>query len=108
VAAGERVTRNHILGYAAVLAIAAIAPAFTAIGGPVYLAGALVLNVMFLMGAVRVWRRDPEAAGADRYLVEKRFFGFSILYLFLHFVLLLVERALGAAGYAMPGWPVLI
>jgi protoheme IX farnesyltransferase len=108
VAAGERVTRNHILGYAAVLALAAIAPAFTTIGGPVYLAGALVLNVMFLMGACQVWRRDAEAAEADRYLVEKRFFGFSIVYLFLHFVLLLAERAIGAAGYATPGWPVLI
>jgi protoheme IX farnesyltransferase len=108
VAAGDRVTRNHILGYSAVLAPAAIALAFTSIGGPVYLAGAVILNAMLLAGAWRVWRRAPAAAVADRYLVEKRFFGFSILYLFLHFLLLLAEAAIGAVGLATAGWPVLI
>ena len=66
-------------------------PAFSGIGGPVYLAGALVLNALFVRGAWRVWRRDAIAAHADRYRVEKRFFGFSIVYLTLHFVLLLAE-----------------
>ena len=51
-AAGDRrrprSTRNHILGYALVLAPVAIAPAFSGIGGPVYLAGALVLNALFV------------------------------------------------------------
>jgi protoheme IX farnesyltransferase len=108
VAAGERVTRNHIFGYAAVLAPAAIALAFTSIGGPVYMAGAVILNAMLLAGAWRVWRRQPAAAETDRYLVEKRFFGFSILYLFLHFLLLLAEAAIGAAGLSTAGWPVLI
>ena len=86
----------------------ALAPAFTSVGGPVYLAGALVLNALFLRGAWRVWRRDEAAAEADRYLAEKRFFGFSILYLFLHFGLLLAEAALRAAGLAPAGWPVLV
>jgi protoheme IX farnesyltransferase len=108
VAAGERVTRNHIFAYSLILAVAAIAPAFTTIGGPVYLAGAVILNARLVAGAWRVWRRAPEAAEADRFLVEKRFFGFSILYLFLHFVLLLAEAALGAAGLALAGWPVLV
>ena len=46
VTAGPRATRNHILGYALVLAPVAVAPAFSGIGGPVYLAGALVLNAL--------------------------------------------------------------
>jgi protoheme IX farnesyltransferase len=108
VTAGDRATRNHILGYAAVLAPVALAPAFTTIGGPVYLAGALALNARWLAGAWGLWRRDAAAADGDRHRAEKRFFGFSILYLFLHFVLLLAEAALRAAGLAPAGWPVLV
>ena len=107
VTAGPRATRNHILGYAAVLAPVAVAPAFSGIGGPVYLAGALVLNALFVAGAWAVWRRDEAAAEADRFRVEKRFFGFSILYLTLHFALLLAEAALRALGLTPAGWPVL-
>ena len=79
-----------------------------AIGGPVYLAGALVLNAVFVAGAWRVWRRDEAAAKADRFRVERRFFGFSILYLTLHFALLLAEAALRALDLAPAGWPVLL
>ncbi|MBP7241514.1 heme o synthase [Amaricoccus sp.] len=107
VAAGERSTRNHILAYALILAPAAIAPAFSSVGGPVYLAGAFVLNALFIRGAWAIWRRDEATAAADRCRVEKRFFGFSIVYLFLHFSLLLVEAGLRAAGLAAAGWPVL-
>jgi protoheme IX farnesyltransferase len=105
VTAGPRATRNQILIYALVLAPVAVAPAFSSVGGPAYLAGALVLNGLFVRGAWRLWRRDEAAAAADRFLAEKRFFGFSILYLFLHFGLFLVEAALRAAGLAPAGWP---
>lgn len=108
VAAGPRSTRNHILAYALVLAVAALLPAFTAVGGPVYLAGALVLNLLFVAGAWKIWRRSEAAAEADGFRVEKRFFGFSIAYLFLHFVLLLIEALAGAAGLTPAGWPVIV
>ena len=107
VTAGPRVTRNHILGYALVLVLAATAPAFSGIGGPVYFAGALVLNAIFVVGAVRVQRRSEAAAKADKFRVERRFFGFSILYLTLLFALLLVEAGLRALHLAPAGWPVL-
>ncbi len=105
---GPRATRNQILGYSLILAPVAVLPAFTSVGGPVYLAGALVLNALFLIGAVRVWRRDETTAAADRFLAEKRFFGFSILYLFLGFGLFLVEAGLRAAGLVPAAWPVLM
>jgi protoheme IX farnesyltransferase len=108
VMAGDRSTRNHILAYALLLAPVAIAPAFTPVGGPVYLAGALVLNSLFVRGAARVWRRDATTAEADGYRCEKRFFGFSILYLFLHFGLFLVAAAVHAAGLVPGAWPVLL
>ncbi len=105
VTAGTRVTRNQILIYTLLLVPVAVAPAFSGIGGPVYLAGALVLNAMFLAGGLRVWRRNDGDAAADGYRVEKRFFGFSILYLFLHFVLILAEALCRLADLSPAGWP---
>jgi protoheme IX farnesyltransferase len=107
VVAGERATRVHILAYALILAVVAVGLAFSGIGGPVYLAGALVLNFQFVRGAWRVWRRDTAAAAADRYRAEKQFFGFSILYMTLHFALLLAEAGLRALDLTPAGWPML-
>jgi heme o synthase len=93
---GRRATRAHILAYTVLLAPVALATGFTAVGGPIYLATALVLNALFLRGAWAIWRRDETAAEADGYATEKRFFRFSLIYLFLHFGALLAETARGA------------
>lgn len=93
---GTRKTRWHILGYSLLLAPIAIAPAFTQIGGWVYLTVAVILNVVFVYGAFCLFRRDDSKSDADSYKAEKRFFGFSILYLFVHFVALLIESMLRA------------
>ena len=99
---GRRVTRNHILAYTVLLAPLAVGTAFTSIGGPVYLAVSLVLNGLFLLGAWRIWRRDEDVSQADKYKVEKSFFGLSLLYLFLHFGAILLEAAL--RPYGLGGW----
>ena len=99
---GRRVTRNHILGYTLALAPVAVATAFTGIGGPIYLAASLVLNAIFVAGAVRIWRRDDAASAADGHGVEKRFFRFSLTYLFLHFGAILAEAVL--RPYGLGGW----
>ena len=88
---GRRATRAHILVYTVALMPVALAAAFTTIGGPIYFAVSLVLNVLFLIGAIRIWRRPEETAQADNYAVEKRFFALSLAYLFLHFMAFLVE-----------------
>ena len=99
---GRPATRNHILVYTILLAAIAIGMAFTSVGGVVYLVTALVLNAMFLAGAVQIWRRDDAACAADEHRVEKRFFGLSLLYLFLHFGAILAEVAL--TPYGLGGW----
>jgi len=99
---GRRVTRNHILAYTLLLVPLAIGTGFTSIGGPVYLAVAVVLNALFLIGAVRIWRRDEATSQDDKYKVEKSFFGLSLLYLFLHFGAILAEAAL--RPYGLGGW----
>ena len=88
---GRTSTRRHIIGYTLALVPVAISLAFTSIGGPLYLATAVVLNLAFLRGAVRVWRRTDADAEADNYLVEKKLFKLSLWYLFAHFGALLIE-----------------
>jgi len=99
---GRKVTRRHILGYTLVLAPVALGLAFSSIGGPLYLVASLALNLAFLHGAWRLWQRDEAAAEADGYLREKRFFRFSLLYLFAHFSALLAEAAL--RSFELGGW----
>lgn len=99
---GRRVTRRHVLAYTILLAPVAVGTAFTAIGGPIYLSVAVVLNALFLKGACDIWRRDEAQAQADKYRVEKRFFALSLLYLFAHFGAILAEAALAPLG--LGGW----
>jgi protoheme IX farnesyltransferase len=96
------VTRNHILVYTILLAPLAIVTGLTSIGGPIYMTVAVVLNVLFLLGAVKIWRRSEEQAKVDTYRIEKSFFGFSLMYLFLHFGAILAEAAL--KPYGLGGW----
>jgi protoheme IX farnesyltransferase len=100
--AGAQETRRQIWIYTVLLAIVALIPAFTQVGGPVYLAAALWLNARFLRGAWAIRRRAEDAAQADRFAAEKKFFGLSILYLFGHFAALGVEALLrlGLGDYA--------
>ncbi|MCV2893029.1 heme o synthase [Lentibacter sp. XHP0401] len=99
---GRKATRAHIIIYTILLAPIAIGTGFTSIGGPVYLTAALVLNAVFLKGAWDIWRRDEAQAEADSYKTEKKFFAFSLVYLFAHFVFILVEK--GLAAYGLGGW----
>ncbi|MQQ09422.1 protoheme IX farnesyltransferase [Epibacterium sp. SM1979] len=99
---GRRATRLHILVYTVLLAALAIGTGFTAVGGPIYLAVALVLNALFLVGALRIARRDEDASEADNFKIERNFFKLSLLYLFLHFGAILVEALLKPFG--LGGW----
>ena len=99
---GRRVTRNHVLGYTLVLIPTALALGFTPIGGPVYLATAVILNIRFLLGVITLYKRDEVQAEVDNYAVEKHVFRISLSYLFLHFGALLAEALLRA--YGLGGW----
>ncbi|MBT8153093.1 heme o synthase [Epibacterium ulvae] len=99
---GRRTTRLHILAYTVLLAVLAIGTGFTSIGGPIYMAVAVVLNALFLLGALRISRRDEIASEADNFKVERSFFKLSLLYLFLHFGAILAETLLKPFG--LGGW----
>lgn len=90
--AGQRVTRNQIFGYSFVLALVAVTPWALGMTGMVYGATALLLNTLFLLFAFAVWRSETTEAAAMK--AEKRLFAFSILYLFLAFAALALDRML--------------
>jgi protoheme IX farnesyltransferase len=98
VTAGEEESRRHIWLYSLVLMPVSLTPVLTDIAGPVYLIVGLLLNSKFLMDAYRIKCRSQAAAIADNYLTEKRFFGWSIAYIFVFFLALLVEVALRGFG----------
>ena len=63
-----------------------LGPYFLGLAGVIYLGVALLLSVAFTGFALAVWRDPTER-------LPKRMFAFSILYLFLLFALLIVDRA---------------
>ena len=104
---GTRVTRNNILGYTVLLFVVAIATAFTGIGGPIYLATAVILNVLFLIGAMKLWKRTDAQADDDNFAAERKFFRLSLVYLFASFAALLGDAVL--RGFDLLNtWPVVI
>jgi protoheme IX farnesyltransferase len=86
VVAGRAATRRHILAYTLLLVPITFAPAALGVAGPVYASVAAVMGGAFVMLAVQVLR-----AAGDR--AARRMFGFSILYLFVLFAVLIAERA---------------
>ena len=91
---GAKKTRWQIVLYTVLSVICATTLGFTPIGGWIYLIGATIMNALFLYHAVALWRRTEKKAKIDQHAYEKKFFGFSMLYLFVIFTLLIVERIL--------------
>ena len=86
---GPAETRRQIVLYSWVLVPLATLPAFMGFGGIVYLVTSVVSGAIFLYLADKV-RRVTEGREADT--AAKQLFGFSILYLFLLFLVLLGEH----------------
>lgn len=85
VVAGEAATKRQMLAYTLILLPVAAAPFFVGIAGPAYLAVSAILGLMFVGHAVRVLRATDDKPA-------KKMFGFSILYLFLLFAVMMAER----------------
>ena len=89
VVAGEQETRRQILLYTLVLVPLGVVPWLLGYTGPLYGAAAVALGAGMLALALRVRR---ESGG---HTACKQLFGFSILYLFLLFAMLLADRMSG-------------
>jgi heme o synthase len=96
VVAGADETRRQILRYTLVLAPVGVAPWLLGYAGAVYGITAVLAGGAMIALAIRV---RNEARG---HTASKQMFGFSILYLFLLFAMLLVDRMSG--GLFGPLW----
>ncbi len=94
--AGPDETRKQILIYTLVLLPLTFLPALLGVSGLLYVIGVALLSAVFLHYAINVYR-TREGVTADR--ACKKLFGFSILWLFLVFALIPVERLLGVASF---------
>jgi protoheme IX farnesyltransferase len=90
VVAGKAETRRQILIYASLLVPLSFAPLVLGMAGIAYGLAAAVMGACFLLLAVRVLRERGERAA-------QRMFRFSILYLFVLFAALIIERASATA-----------
>jgi len=82
---GDRYTRLNVLLYTIILFACSMLPFVTRMSGVTYLAAALVLGVVFLWYALRIYRRYSDA-------LARRTFRYSIVYLAVLFAALLVDH----------------
>jgi protoheme IX farnesyltransferase len=89
VVVGEAETRRHILIYTLILAPLGVAPWLLGYAGPLYGITTLIIGAAMIVLALRVWGER------DGYAASKQMFAFSIVYLFLLFAVLLLDRLSG-------------
>ena len=90
VVAGIRNTRLQILLYSVSVVVAAILPFALGLTGMIYGISAAALNTVFIVLAAAVFANRAEEPAGMR--PERRLFAFSILYLFVLFAALVVDR----------------
>jgi protoheme IX farnesyltransferase len=98
VVSGEAETRWQILLYSLVLAPVGASPWLLGYAGLAYGAVAVLGGASMVVLAWQLYRAPASAAES----VAKRLFGISILYLFVLFAALLIERAVGLQHFGSP------
>jgi len=94
---GENFTRWQIFFYTILLVISTVLPYLTGMSGLFYLGGVTVLNGGFLYYAIRLLRSSNQQ-------IAMRTFSFSVMYLMMLFVFLLVDHYLpwGRLSWPLP------
>ncbi len=82
---GDQFTKLHVLLYTIILCIVTTLPYITQMSGLIYLASSVVLNGIFMYYAVEIYRNYSDQLAREA-------FRYSILYLALLFVALLVDH----------------
>jgi heme o synthase len=84
---GEHHTKIHIILYTIIMILVSILPYLTGMSGPLYLLAAVVLGLGFLYWSLRLMFRPAPSTAMDT-------FRYSIVYLMVLFVVLLVDHYL--------------
>jgi protoheme IX farnesyltransferase len=88
---GRRSTGNYIFVYSLILSFVALSIGLSSLTGPVYLLVALFLNIQLVFSAFKLWATSENDTDDDNSLIQRKFFKFSLLYLFFHFGAIVVE-----------------
>ena len=96
VVAGATATKRQIVTYAALLLPLGTAPTLLGTAGLVYGAVATVMGLLFLVLCLKLRR-----VGGDR--LAKQTFGYSVLYLFVLFAFLIIDRSPGLMAGVIGG-----
>ena len=97
--AGIATTKKQILLYAVLTAVIGIAPALSGLSSMAYGLFALCLGAALVWYAAGVFRMDEDDS---KMVAAKKLFGYSILYLFVIFSALMIDRFIAALWSA--GW----
>ncbi|GAB5468524.1 MAG: heme o synthase [Rhodospirillales bacterium] len=98
VVAGRKATERQILYYTLALLPLALLPTFLGLAGWLYGGVALILGLFYIASALAILRDKTDKSA-------RQSFGFSILYLFVLFTLLIIDRQpfiLGGPGAVLP------
>ena len=96
VVAGRKETKRQILLYSAVLALAGTSPWLLGYRSAIYGVTAILAGALMVLLAARLFReREGERKGVGAQRAALRLFGFSIVYLFMLFAVLLVDAVAG-------------
>jgi protoheme IX farnesyltransferase len=82
---GEQFTKLHILLYTVILLLVTLLPYVTGMSGEIYLVAAMALGIRFIQWSIRMIRNSHKHAAINT-------FKFSITYLMLLFVALLIDH----------------
>ena len=82
---GDQFTRLHVLLYTVILCIVTILPYITQMSGLIYLVSSILLNSIFMYYAIEIYRNYSDQLAREA-------FRYSILYLALLFVALLIDH----------------
>lgn len=82
---GDQFTKLHVLLYTVILCIVTVFPYLTQMSGTIYIISAGVLNAVFMYYAIEIYRNYSDQ-------LARKAFRYSILYLALLFVALLVDH----------------
>jgi protoheme IX farnesyltransferase len=93
VVSGSRSTRNQIFVYSLLLGAASMAPVFVGMAGWTYAILAHFFSAVFVAMAGRLALCDDDEKKIEK--ASKTLFGFSIIYLFVLFAALMVEKLAG-------------
>lgn len=87
VVSGAKTTKRHMLFYTVLMIASTLASSILGYSGIIYTIGASALGAIFLWHNIRVIRSDDDK-------IAMKMFGYSILYLFALFALLMVDHSI--------------